>query len=43
VDCGEPPVAGPKEGWSYASPAEIAAAEKGSALVGGWVLVDASG
>jgi hypothetical protein len=43
VDCGEEPVAGPKAGWAVASPADIAAAEKGSALVGGWVLVNASG
>jgi hypothetical protein len=43
VDCGEPPVAGSKEGWDVATPAEIAAAEKGSAIVGGWVFVDASG
>ena len=43
VDCGEPPVAGSKEGWDLATPAEIAAAEKGSAIVGGWVFVDASG
>jgi hypothetical protein len=43
VDCGEPPVAGSKEGWDIATPAEIAAAEKGSAIVGGWVFVDGSG
>ena len=38
VDCGEPPVAGSKEGWELATAAEFAAAE-----VGGWVFVDASG
>jgi hypothetical protein len=43
VECGGPPPPGPKEGWAVATAAEIAAAEKGSALVGGWVLVDASG
>jgi hypothetical protein len=43
VDCGEPPVSGSKEGWAVATAADIAAAEKGSALVGGWVLVGASG
>ncbi|HEY8776604.1 MAG TPA: hypothetical protein VIM33_09030 [Gaiellaceae bacterium] len=43
VDCGEPPVAGSKEGWAVATAADIAAAEKGSSLVGGWVLVGASG
>jgi hypothetical protein len=43
VDCGEPPVAGSKEGWAVATAAEISAAEKGSAIVGGWVYVDASG
>jgi hypothetical protein len=43
VDCGEPPVAGSKEGWAVATAAEVAAAEKGSAVVGGWVIADASG
>jgi hypothetical protein len=43
VDCGEPPVSGSKEGWAVATAADIAAAEKGSSVVGGWVLVDASG
>jgi hypothetical protein len=43
VDCGEPPVGGSKEGWEVATAAEIAAAEHGSAIVGGWVFVDASG
>jgi hypothetical protein len=38
VDCGQPPVAGSKEGWEIATAAEFAAAE-----VGGWVFVDASG
>ncbi len=43
VECGGPPPPGPKEGWAVATAGEFAAAEKGSALVGGWVLVDASG
>ena len=43
VDCGQEPLPGPKAGWTVAKPADIAAAEKGSALVGGWVLVNASG
>jgi hypothetical protein len=43
VDCGEPPVAGSKEGWAVATPAEFATAEAGSAVVGGWVFVDSSG
>jgi hypothetical protein len=43
VDCGEQPLPGPKAGWAVATGAEIAAAEKGSALVGGWVLQNASG
>jgi hypothetical protein len=43
VDCGEPPVSGSKEGWVVATAADIAAAARGSAVVGGWVLVDASG
>ena len=43
VDCGAPPVPGPKAGWAVATAAEIAAAEKGSSVVGGWVLVDSSG
>ncbi len=43
VACGEAPASGSKEGWVVATAAEIAAAQKGSAVVGGWVLVDASG
>jgi hypothetical protein len=43
VDCGEPPVGSANDGWSLATPAEIAAAEKGSRAVGGWVLVSSSG
>jgi hypothetical protein len=43
VDCGEPPVAGSKEGWAVDTDADFAAAEKGSSVVGGWVLVGASG
>jgi hypothetical protein len=43
VDCGEPPVDGSKEGWEVATAAEIAAAERGSRVVGGWVLVGSSG
>jgi hypothetical protein len=42
VDCGEPPVGTANDGWSLASPAEVAAAEKGSRTVGGWVLISAS-
>jgi hypothetical protein len=38
VDCGEPPVAGSNAGWALATAAEIAAAERGSTIVGGWVL-----
>jgi len=38
IHCGQPPVAGSKEGWELATAAEFAAAE-----VGGWVFVDASG
>ena len=43
VDCGEPPVGTADDGWSLATPAEIAAAEKGSRAVAGWVLVSSSG
>jgi hypothetical protein len=43
VDCGQPPPPGSKEGWAVATAAEFAAAEKGSSLVGGWVLMDSSG
>jgi hypothetical protein len=43
VDCGEPPVGTANDGWSLATPAEIAAAEKGSRAVGNWVLVSSSG
>ncbi|TML15209.1 MAG: hypothetical protein E6G33_08710 [Actinobacteria bacterium] len=43
VDCGEPPVGTANDGWSLATPAEIAAAEKGSRAVGGWVMISSSG
>src|SRR2546428_59266 len=37
VDCGEPPVGTADDGWSVATPADLAAAEEGSRAVGGWV------
>jgi len=43
VDCGEPPVGTANDGWSIATPAEIAAATKGSRRVGHKVLSLASG
>jgi hypothetical protein len=43
VDCGEPLVSGSKAGWAVATASEVAAAEKGSAVVGGWALARASG
>jgi hypothetical protein len=43
VDCGEPPVGTANDGWSLASPADIAAADKGSRTVGDWVQISASG
>jgi len=43
VDCGEPPVGTANDGWSLASAADIAAADKGSRAVGDWVQISASG
>jgi hypothetical protein len=44
IVCGElQPIGTDTGGWSLATKAEIAALEAGSATVGGWALVAASG
>ncbi len=42
-ECGEPPIGKANDGWSIATPADIAGAARGSAAFGGWVLISASG
>jgi hypothetical protein len=42
-ECGEPPIGKANDGWSVATSADIAAAARGSAALGDWILISASG